>query len=80
MRTIFVAITMAALGAVGITTAIMSSVTPAHAQQGVGGECHITGKPGVLVSILTLCVSSMVAIIQDHNKGPSIFLIYILQI
>jgi len=38
---------MAAIGTVGITTAIMSSITPAHAQQGKGGECHITGKPGV---------------------------------
>jgi len=48
MKTIiFVAITMAALGAVGITTAIMSSVTLAHAQKGLGGECHATGKGGV---------------------------------
>jgi len=46
-KVLFVAITIAALGAVGITTAIMSGVTAAHAQQGKGGECHTTAKPGV---------------------------------
>ena len=45
--TIFIVIAIAALASVGVTTAIMSSVTPAHAQQGKGGECHVTGKPGV---------------------------------
>lgn len=40
-------IVLATLEAVGVTMAIMSSVTPAHAQQGVGGECHTTGKPDV---------------------------------
>jgi hypothetical protein len=33
-----VALVLATLGAVGITTA--------HAAKGVGGECHTTGKPG----------------------------------
>ena len=36
-RMIFVAITIAALGAVGVTTAITNSVAPAYA---TGGECH----------------------------------------
>jgi len=36
-----VALVIAALGAVGITTAVISSVTPAHAQVGVPAlECH----------------------------------------
>ncbi len=35
-KTIFLVTALAALGAVGVTTAIMSSATPAHAQQGQG--------------------------------------------
>jgi len=44
--TLFVAIIIAAIG-IGMTTAVMSNVTPAHAQNGKGGECHLNGKPGV---------------------------------
>ena len=43
-----VAITIAALGAVGVTTAIMSSETSVYAQaQGRGGECHNSGPSGL---------------------------------
>jgi len=41
-----VALAIAALGAVGITTAVMSSITPAHAQNGHGLECHSNGVVG----------------------------------
>ena len=57
--TIFVAITIAALGAVGVTTSIMSSGIPVHAQAGT--QCPPTAPHG------TVCTNGQ----QSQGSTPA---------